>query len=224
MGILEMKWWLVVIACMLSGVVVTACASAGKHTSPASRLDSTRHYLNDGDAENVNDHDDDNGPGNHDDTDDDSFKEYDHTYDNGGYHDGDDRGVLGYGHAASASDERAITVLVERFYAAARAEAGATACSSMVSSVAAAVPEDYGRSSGPAYLRGGKTCEAVMSRMFKHMHGELAGAVIVVTGVRVSNDEGVALLGSTTLPASEIYVRRGHGVWQIDAVSGRALP
>jgi hypothetical protein len=72
-------------------------------------------------------------------------------------------------------------------------------------------------------LRGGKTCGAIASRQFKHVHRELAGAV-GITGVRVSGSEGLALLGSRTMPASEIFVRREGGVWKIDALFGAALP
>jgi hypothetical protein len=110
-----------------------------------------------------------------------------------------------------------------RFYADAKAESGARACALMTASVVRAIPEDYGRSPGPAYLRGGKTCGAIVSRQFKHVHRELAG-VVGVTGVRVSDGEGLALLGSRTMPASEIFVRREGGVWKVDALSGRPMP
>jgi hypothetical protein len=138
------------IACVL-GVGVSACA--GGHTSPdsgiASDSASTRGYLNDGDVEKVNDRDGDNGRGNRDDNDGDSFGEYDNTYDNGSYHDGDDSGVLTFGHAASSADARAITAVAMRFYAAAAAESGARACALMTASVVRAIPEGLRAPAGP---------------------------------------------------------------------------
>jgi hypothetical protein len=222
-----MRRLLFAIASMLLCVGVTACAGAGRHTgSGSSEISggvSTRGYLNDGDVEQFYDEDADDSDRNRDDKDGDSSREYSHTYDNGGYHDGDDRGVLTFGHAASSADTRAIAAVVERFYAAAAAGEGATACASMVSSVARAVPNDYRQAPGPSYLYGGRTCRAVMSRAFKYLRREMTFAV-EVSGARVNGDEGIALLGSRTMPASEIRVRREHGVWKIDALFGAALP
>lgn len=62
-----------------------------------------------------------------------------------------------------------------------------------------------------------------MSRLFEHSHRELAGRVEVV-GVRVSGDLAHVQLGSRTLPASFILVRRMGGVWRIDSLLGVELP
>jgi hypothetical protein len=226
-----MKQLPVMIASVLLGVCVTACAGAGGHTSSTSpdapKGVSAQGYLNDGDAEDFYDsdsHSDSGGRVNPDDTDGDSVGEYNRKYDNGNYRDGDDRSVLDYGHSASAADGRAVTAVVERFYAAAAARDPETACSLMVVSIAKAAPENYSQAPGPSYLYGGKTCRAVMSRMFKYLRSELSDAAVRVTGVRVKNNRAIALLGSNRMSASEIFVRREGGDWKIDALLGNPLP
>lgn len=141
---------------------------------------------------------------------------------NTGYHDSDDNLARTYGHAANATDRRAITVLVKRYYAAAAAGDGAKACPLIYSLQAEAIPEDYGQSPGPTYARG-KTCAVVMSKIFKHSHGQVTGTV-EVTDARVSGSEAHALFGSSTIPASSILLRREHGAWKIDALLGQPLP
>lgn len=141
-----------------------------------------------------------------------------------GYYDRDDASTRTYGHAAGTADRRAITALVGRYYAAAAAGDGATACSLIYSTFARAIPEDYGHNSaGPAYLRAAKTCPAIMSLLFKHFHGQLAGA-FRVTGVRVGDARAFALTGSATGPASLVEVRREQGAWKIDTLLGNPLP
>jgi hypothetical protein len=51
---------------------------------------------------------------------------------------------------------------------------------------------------------------------------ELIGPV-AVTGVRVSGSEALALLGSATMPASDIFVRREAAGWKINEVFGGPL-
>jgi hypothetical protein len=181
-------------------------------------------YLNDGDAEKKNDHDTDNASANHEDGDSDSVEEYEGTYDNNRYHDGDDSGILGWGHAVSAAEEREIAATVKRYYAAAAAEDGARACPMIVSILAGSVREDYGHgSAGPPYLRSGRTCPATMTLLFRHFHRSLKSPV-AVTGARTSGEETRALLGSRTLPASTIAVRRERGAWKIAKLLGAPLP
>jgi hypothetical protein len=236
-----MKSPLALLAIALLGLGATACGGTGKGAHAASQSTATavtsggapamavpsaissQRYLNDGDAEKVNDGDMDNRNGNHEDHDADSSEEYEETYDNNRYHDSDDSSILAYGHAAGAAKKRAIAAAVKRYYMAAAAGDGATACSMLVSSIARAAPEDYGQAPGPAYLRGAKTCAAVMSLLFKHDHSQLTG-MIAVTGVRVEGNQARALLGSTTMPAGYISVERERGAWKIDALLGGALP
>jgi hypothetical protein len=204
------------------GVTSKLATSAGAETPTASGASPARRYLNDGDAEKLNDNDPDNSSGNHEDGDADSHEEYESTYDNTNYHDGDDTSVLTYGHAAGAAEARAVAAVVKRYYAAAAVGDGATACSMILPTLAKAIPEDYARPTGPVYLRGGKTCRAVMSRLFKHFHDKLAGA-IEVTGVRVEGNLALALLGSRTRPASEMSVERIGGAWKIALLLANAL-
>ena len=110
------------------------CKLGGSSADRSSNAVSTEGLLNDGDAEKKNDHDMDNSSANHEDGDLDSEEEYEETDGNGDYHDSDDDGVLGFGHAASATEERAIASLVERYYAVSAARDGAKACLMMAPS------------------------------------------------------------------------------------------
>jgi hypothetical protein len=196
------------------GVTARSAAGPGSTSSSRSSAVSGGPFLNDGDAEKANDHDTDNSNSNNEDGDGDSSEEYETTYDNGDYHDSDDKAILAYGSAASASDRRRITAVVKRYFAAARDVNGAEACALMDRSLARAVPEDYGEAPGPAYLRGFKTCQAVLAHLFMHYRARLS-AVIGVTGVRTAGKLGLAFVGSRTMPASDVSTIRERGVWRI---------
>jgi hypothetical protein len=144
------------------------------------------------------------------------------TIKNKSYYDGDDSVISASGQPASGAEERTIAALVKRYYAAAAASDGAKACRLIYSMLEEAIPEDYGQPPGPAYSRG-KTCAVVMSKTFAHSHSQLAGG-FAVTGVRVEGNEARALLGSRTLPASFILLRRERGVWKIYELLGQPLP
>jgi hypothetical protein len=176
-------------------------------------------YLNDGDNDIIGDADQDNNRDN------DNDNPEDHKpNDNDLYHDSDDESVVAFGHEADAADKHAITAIVKRYYAVGAAGDGTMACSMLSPGLARAVPEDYGRNSaGPAYLRAGTNCPGVMDLLFRRLHAQLVAAV-AVTSVRVSHDEGFALLGSQSVSAGDIAVLRQDGVWKIDAVLGGALP
>jgi hypothetical protein len=126
-----------------------------------------------------------------------------------------------YGHEASAADKRAITVLVNSYYAAAAADDGAKACSLIYSLFAEAIPEDYGQPPGPPELRG-KTCAAVMAKLFKHVPGQPSAvlAKTKVTAVRVKGRNGYALLRSSRMPRGYIQVERELGAWKIGSLIG----
>lgn len=224
-------WPIVAIALLTVGVA--GCGGTGAHSGPASRVSSSsstttapvvtpalRSFEGDEDDDDQETHT--MGSFVHGDSDNDSDNDYlDNVHK--GYYDSDDGDIFTYGHPASAADRRAIAALVERYYAAAAAERSAEACSLIYSVLAGALPEDYGRAPGPAYLRGANTCQMVMSRLLEHVHNHLTGAIEVI-GVRVSGDEAQAQLGSRTIPASLILVRRERGVWKIDELLGSALP
>jgi hypothetical protein len=185
-----MRFWFALFLSAPLCLGIAACGDTGKSRpstsqaklsasgeSPAttgSITTSTEGFLNDGDTEKKNDvdADADNRTANQKDTDADGKNEYEASYNSANYQDYDDSTILSYGHAASASDARAIAAIVERYYSAAATGKGA----------------------------------------------------ITVTDVRVKGDRAYAFIGSRTMPASYIVVRRGAGGWKLSALRGKALP
>jgi hypothetical protein len=218
----------------LLGMAIVACGGTGKGSDRAGVHDKTAvsamasqtpsggPYLNDGDNDASSDEDPDDLNGKKIDNDNDYLGDHAPTQ-NSSYHDGDDHSIVSFGHPAGAADKQAVTAVVKHYYAVAAAADGAAACSLMYSGFAAVVPEDYGQAPGPAYLRGDTTCSAVMSALFKHSRSELTRA-FDVSEVRVARNQGFALLGSRTAPASYLDVRRERGVWKLDALTAVALP
>jgi hypothetical protein len=194
-----MKLLLALLTVVLLGWGVTACGGASKGVGSASRASSnaaaTGRALATIALETPNPHEDND----------------------------DDRTIYVYGHAASAADRQAVTAVVKRYYVAAAADDGATACSLIVSTLARAIPEDYGQASGPSYLRGGETCQAIMLKMFIHFHSQLAGT-IEVTGVRVKRNHAFALLRSSTFPFVYTELEHEGGVWKVQRLLGAVLP
>jgi hypothetical protein len=137
--------------------------------------------------------------------------------------DGDDRTTFAYGHPASPAAEHAIAGVVGRYYAAAAVDDGTTACSLLLPSLARSVPETYGGPGGPPYLRGIRTCQAVLAKLFLHFHRELARAATVVE-VRVKGATARAVLGSETMRASSVFLTRQGGSWKITTPLGEPLP
>jgi hypothetical protein len=136
------------------------------------------------------------------------------------------KSVLDFGKAASASDEQAIAGLVKRYYAAALAQDGAKACALLYSTLAEAVPEDYGQSPpGPPYMRG-TTCPTVMTLLFKHEHHKLAVLVplLDVSRVRLEEHHGLVVLRFGKMPERQIPVAREGHVWKVEALLDSELP
>jgi hypothetical protein len=134
--------------------------------------------------------------------------------------------VLSFGQAASSSDQSAITGLIKRYYAAALAEDGAKACSLLYSTLAEAVPEDYGQSPpGQPYMRG-TTCPTVMMLLFKHEHGKLTVQVplLKVARVRLNEHHGLTVLKFGKMPERQIPVAREGHVWKVEALLDSELP
>jgi hypothetical protein len=218
-----------------------ACGGAGKGTSSASQASSngaaggatagaagSASGAAQGQGEFRGDGDDDDGRGETSiseggrlDSDADSDNDY-RDIASRGYHDKDDSVISAYGQEAGATDRQALTAAVKRYHAAAVAGDGARACAMIKASFAKAIPEDYGRPSNPAYLRG-TTCSAVMSGLFKHEHRALSAA-FEVTGVRVAGRRAYILLGSRTTPASYLILEREGGAWQVVGLLGAPLP
>jgi hypothetical protein len=136
--------------------------------------------------------------------------------------DSDDNSVLHFGQAASTADATVVTALVKRYYAAAASDDGAAACKLMYSLLAESVVANYGRPpAGPPELRG-ETCGAVITKLFKQRHAQLAsdGATLKLTGVRVQGNKAYALMRTATIPIGFVTLRREHGAWKLDAFFG----
>jgi hypothetical protein len=140
-----------------------------------------------------------------------------------GYYDEDDGRVRDFGRPGSPREARRFIGIVKRYYAAASTGDGATACSMMKASIAGSMVEDYGAGAGPVYLRGARTCAVVMSRLFGHLHRDIARER-VVTGVRVGNGQVFVLLGSRTAVASYVTIEREAAGWRVVGLLAEALP
>jgi hypothetical protein len=119
-----------------------------------------------------------------------------------------------YGQLASAADTRKAGAAIRLYYKTAAKGDARRACSMIVPSVAKALPIDYGRD-GDAYLRGAKTCQAVLGRMFRHSHS-LADSLIV-RGLLTHGAQGYAFIDSNKMPVSLIELQRSSNGWAIDS-------
>lgn len=169
----------------------------------------TARLLNDGEKDAIGDADSDNAH----DNDNDPSLDYQRD-DNRDYHDKDDgRAGLPYGEMASASEARAISGIVKRYYTTLARGDSSSACMQVVPILAKATALDDGKL-GPPYLRGSKSCAQVMRRLSEHYRSQLA-VPVVVTGVRVKGDEAFAELGSERLLAGWTTLRREDGIWRM---------
>ncbi|MGC2374842.1 MAG: hypothetical protein WA484_13295 [Solirubrobacteraceae bacterium] len=138
---------------------------------------------------------------------------YRNDRDNDGDNNDDDEQILDFGHTADAADNRAITALVTRYYAAAAAEDGTGACSLLTPFIAESVVEDYRHTS-----LNGKSCPAVMSKLFKRQHREILSknATLKVMRVGIEGNSSLVVLDFPTIPeVREITVRRSANTWTI---------
>lgn len=141
------------------------------------------------------------------------------------YYDRDDSSVREFGHAANATNRRAIEALVRRYFRAAAAKDGALACSMITSPLARSIPEDLGQSPGPPFFSG-KTCAVVMTKVFKENSRQLTtdAARLKINRVRLSHGQGVVVLNFMPLPGRKIDVAQEHGAWKIQALVDSELP
>jgi hypothetical protein len=137
---------------------------------------------------------------------------------------GTDDDAAAYGYPAGEVDRRAVSKLVEAYYAAAAADDGKAACSLIVSTLARAVAEDYGRPPGPPAIRG-NSCHVVLTKLFKRIPGQPASVLArtQVTGVRVYRDRGFALLHSSAMAHGEVAVTREGSRWRLEWLIGREV-
>ena len=132
-----------------------------------------------------------------------------------------------FGHAASPSEQRAITTLVKDYYTAALTDNGARGCALLYSTLAEAAPGDDSREPGTApYMQGAKTCAAVLTKLFNHFHAQLAAELpkLRVTRVRLEEHHGFAFLSFGTLPERRISVQREGHVWKMTQIYDEELP
>lgn len=143
------------------------------------------------------------------------------------YDDTNNNSVLNYGHPATAADKQAVTALLKRYYAAAASNDGAQDCTMLLSSLAAALPADFGPgATGPAYLRKSTTCPTIMKLLFEHNHGllSLESPKLEVKRVRLVGHRGLAILGFGTMPERQISVSREGHTWKISELLDSELP
>lgn len=141
-----------------------------------------------------------------------------------GYYDHDDGAIRAYGHAASATDKRELTVFIKRYFTAAADEDGATACSMLTTVVANSIPETYGRgSAGPAFLRKASTCPAVLTLVFNHLHAQLVGPFEIVRP-RVDGEKARVLFSAKGMPASYLELQRVGSQWRSVEMLAAPLP
>lgn len=217
-------------AALSVGIALTACGKGDKRSA----LRSASQPAFAGDAEPASwaalkgDEDDDDTPANHTpdrsrdtdvDFDDDSPAKQSKTF-----FDSDDAAFRAAGQPARASERRAVETLVERYYQAARASDGRSACAMLFTIYADAVPEDFGRGS-PTFSRG-KSCATVMTKLFRHAQPQLSTLFQLgrVVEVRVEGNQGRAIIGGTSMPASYVALHRERGAWRIDDLFPRRMP
>jgi hypothetical protein len=138
----------------------------------------------------------------------------------------DDRGVLEFGHAATPSEQRPMVTLLKRYYAAAAAADGRTACPMIYSIVAEAATEEYGRAPALPALRG-KTCAVVMSKLFRRSRRSLRVklATLKVTDVRVEGDRALVVMSFATTPEPrKIPLHREAGRWKVQELLDSGMP
>jgi len=135
------------------------------------------------------------------------------------YNDIDDAEIVDYGHAANPADRQAITALVTRYDKAVLAADGATGCALSYPLYAEGIVEDY--SNG---LPRGKTCEEVMSKLFKRAHANIAEVMKSrITAVRVNGERGYAIFGANPEIQRFILIHRESGVWKVEAPQPQEL-
>jgi hypothetical protein len=211
-------------ALAVTGFVLLACGSAGKHaagpgTSSAATIVTTgRHALGDYDNDDYeagrSDGDDDDDASGPTDGDGDSDNRTHSRYDR------DDSSVLAFGHAASSVERREIAALVKRYYAMSAARNGAGACTLLSATVKRLL-----RDPAAQHYDSGRTCGQVMTKIFAMNPNELRviAATVRVTAVRIAHAEAFAVLAFAAQPPHWMLVVRERGGWKIGFIHEREL-
>lgn len=133
--------------------------------------------------------------------------------------DTDNDDILSFGTAADAADRNAIAILIGRYYAAAAADRGASACVMLYWLAAEAIVEEHDRAqAGRPPL--GKTCAPIVSKLFERRHRELVEdvAALEVSEMAVSGNRGLARVRFGATRERLISVQRERGVWKMDVL------
>jgi hypothetical protein len=202
---------LLLIASLGAGVPLGACGGSHNHatTSPDGfGQRGATPFLGDGDFDH-GDGDPDNNSDNDSDIPFDYYTRKNESWNRGYFHDRDDTSKLTLGRSADTIDTQAISTVVRRYYSAASRDDGRRACAMLLPSIAASIT-NYNRTGIP-YLRGSKTCQVAMTRLFRHFNL----SVPQVTGIRLDGAIALALWGSRTMPAGYITLQRWHKTWAI---------
>jgi hypothetical protein len=126
----------------------------------------------------------------------------------------DDQHVLAFGHIADTVNNQAITTLLNHYYTAAAAENGAKACTLLTPFIAETVVEVDGNA--PALK--GKTCAAVMTKLFKNQHRDLVekNANLKIIRIGIEGDRSLVALEFPEVPeVRQITVRYNHNKWTV---------
>jgi hypothetical protein len=141
--------------------------------------------------------------------------------DNDGDRNNDD-GAIDTGQLASPAEGREMKALVKRYYAAAAAANGSEACALLVPFIAESVVESYGKTQGVT----GRTCAAVMTKIFEGRHAQLApeSATLRIPEVRLEPPAALVILEFPTIPeVRQIRLRRVGASWRVLALVDGAI-
>ncbi|MGA9314865.1 MAG: hypothetical protein WBV77_09565 [Solirubrobacteraceae bacterium] len=197
---------MVVLVCVSLALGLVACGGSNGPTKAFS-------IRADGDGDNPADTDGDSTryPPNPNGSDSDNDTDNDHATANSyDFPDEDDKLELDYGRAANSYEASLLSGIVKRYYALAAAGDAARACSQLPHGLA----EEYAGVYELPYLKGSKTCQAIVSKVFAHAHKQLTEPIKVVA-VRIKGNTAKVIIGSTVMPASTVTLGRRHGVWKI---------
>jgi hypothetical protein len=124
----------------------------------------------------------------------------------------------------TAADKRKIAVVIKRYYKVALAGDAAAGCSLLRKAFAKSIAEDYGQAPGPSFLRGAKTCVALLSKVFRHYHRELVAEVplLKVVAVQFNGEYAIAKLGFKGMTTLELPVQLEPDGWKVDELLGFA--
>jgi hypothetical protein len=135
-----------------------------------------------------------------------------------------EQSIRSYGIRADTATEKEIATAVGGFYAAKSAGDGAEACRLLASATRDALVETLARSGEGE--ENGKGCASILARLLEDQEPRYRDRIagVQVTGTRVRNARGLALIDIEATPEEVIPVRREHGSWKVAALAGSEIP